>query len=193
MPLYLPQSFSSYKLLGIDPGLNFTGVAELTICYHTGKILSIEAYTLANDRLSDYTGLDHDTISERTVKLYKLKLALRYILQRVNPSRIACEAPFYNRLRPMAFGTLLEVVNVLYSAVLEYNSNIPFTTIAPMSVKKFVSAKMVKNDTEKGKLAVKDAIKSIPEIMDVLLTNIDLLSEHAIDAIAIGYTLTKTE
>ncbi len=193
MPLHIPDRYTTYRVMGIDPGLNFTGVASLDVSYVTRKILNIEAFTLANDRLADYTGLDHDTIAERTVKLYKLKQALQYTLERYNPSFIACEAPFYNRLRPMAFGALLEVVSVLHSAVLEYNSNIGFITVAPMSVKKVIGARMVKNDTEKGKLVVKEAIKNTPEIMDVLQGNIDTLSEHAIDAIAIGFTLINSD
>lgn len=192
MPLYVPDHLRTYRMMSIDPGLSNTGVATFDIDFATGKILSIEAFTLTNNKLVDETGMDDEVHMERAIKLMKLKQALQYVLMHTAPVDVACEAPFYNPLMPMAYGVLVEVVNNLFSAVLEYNANIRFTQYPPMTVKKAVGAKAAKKDTEKGKNMVKEALLQIPEIMTVLVTDIELLSEHAIDAIAVGYTHIKS-
>lgn len=193
MAIVIPLEYGTYRLIGIDPGLNYTGIAIYDIDYVTGKILRIEAFTLNNDRLIDDTGFDLEFIPERSVKLYKLKYAIQTVLRDHNPSHVVCEAPFYNRFMPMAYGALMEVVCLINSAVLEWNSNIGFHTVPPLSVKKMIGTKAVKNDTLKGKDLVKTAVSIVKEIMDVLVTPLHTLSEHAIDAIAVGYTLINKE
>lgn len=189
MPLNLPEQYVTYRVVGIDPGLLNLGFAIFHINYLTGRIEKVEAFTLVNDKLPNYTGLDIEIVPERTIKLFKLKAAIRWALNVYGPSYVVCEAPFYNRFMPMAYGALLEVVSTIHSAVLEWNPNIGFHTVAPLLVKKLVGTKAVKNDTLKGKELVKSGVKAIPEIMNVLETPIDTLSEHAIDAIAVCYTL----
>lgn len=188
MPIMLPQGYYNYRAVGIDPGLNNTGVSVLQIDAYHNRIVGIEAFTLINDRLLDRTGLEEHTHSDRLIKLYKLKQALRTALGYIDPVWIACEAPFYNRFRPTAYAPLVEVVGMLNAASLEYNPNIGFTLYSPLTVKKTVGAKSIKNDTEKGKIEVKQAIAMIPEIMSVLKTPLSTLSEHAVDSIAVGYT-----
>lgn len=193
MPLQIPAHYRTYRLMGIDPGLNFTGISIFDMCYDTGKILKVEAFTLVNSKLPDYTGFDEEAVEERTLKLYKLKGAVQWSLSMYGPSYTVCEAPFYNRLMPTAFGPLTEVVSIIHSAVLTWNPNIGFHTVPPLSVKKLIGTKAVKNDTIKGKEAVKLAVMAIPEIMSVLITPIESLSEHAIDAIAVCYTLINNK
>lgn len=191
MKLMVPETFSTYRVMGIDPGLGNLGVSFMNVDSYTHQILTVEAYTLVNDKMPDYSGLEEDIYSARTVKLYKLKYALMQLLHIYQPSIVACEAPFFNRLRPMAYGALLELVSCLHATVIDYNRNLGFISLPPLTVKKFIGAKSIKNDTDKGKSVVKEAIRLIPEIMNVLTQDIDTLSEHAIDAIGVGYTLIK--
>lgn len=193
MPLHIPEQYSTYRLMGLDPGLNNTGVSIYDISYQTGEILRIEAFTLANDKLPNHTGIDEDFATERTIKLYKLKSALLWSLSHYNPAYVVSEAPFYSPLMPMAFGALTEVVCIIHSSILAWNPNIGFHTVPPLLVKKLVGTKAVKNDTVKGKELVKQGVMNIPEIMNVLVTPIETLSEHAIDAIAVGYTLIHSK
>lgn len=193
MPLIIPDHYRTYRIMGIDPGLNNTGVSTFDVEAGTDRIVAISAFTLINDKLVNHTGLDEETHTERYIKLYKLKHALQMALAYTGPCWVACEAPFYNRLRPTAYAPLVEVVNQLYAALIEFNPNIGFTLFPPLTVKKIVGARSIKNDTEKGKIEVKDAIQRVPEIMSVLQTPIQTLSEHAIDSIAVGYTWVKNK
>lgn len=188
MPIFVPDQYANYKIFGIDPGLSNAGVSIYTLDGYTGQILNIEALTLINDRLKDPCEVDFESHSERTYKLLRLKQAFIELLNYHRPACVSCEAPFYNRLRPMAYGALVEVVSYIYSAVLEYNGNIRFETFPPMTVKKFIGAKAIKNNTVKGKIEVSDAVSNNPEIMSVLTVPLADLSEHAIDAVAVGYT-----
>lgn len=187
MRLVPPEVFQAYRTLSIDPGLNAAGVAIYDIINATGAIAKIEAHTLDNNRLIDHTGLDDELITERVIKLSKMKEAFIDFLSHINPAEVVCEAPFYNRLTPTAYAPLVEVVNNFHRAVLEFNPNITFTTLSPLTVKSKVGAKSIKNDTDKGKHEMRRAIMAIPEIMGTLKTPIELMSQHAVDAVAVGY------
>lgn len=191
MPLQVPEHFLRYYILAIDPSINNVGIAILEIDYLTGEILSIVAFTVITNKLTDQSGLDEDYHSERAIKLMKLRQVVTNFLEHVNPVEVACESPFFNRFSPMAYGSLTEVVGIIYTAILDHNVNTKFTTIPPLSAKKAVGARSVKNDTEKGKFEVRQAIMNNPEIMKALKDDINFLSEHALDAIAVGYTLVK--
>lgn len=191
MYLKVPQSYSAYRVLGIDPGLNHTGVSILDVDSTTHVVCAAVAFTLTNDKLVNESGLDWESHSERMIKIYKLRHALAHILSDYRPSIVGCEAPFYNRLRPMAYGALVEVVSHLQQTIIDHNPNIRHVLLAPMTVKKEIGAKAVKNDTVQGKSIVKAAVQLNAELMGALQVPLVSLSEHAIDALAVAYTVLK--
>lgn len=184
MPITLPYNYTDYNIISVDPGLNNFGVCIININDNTVK--SIKAFTLKNDSLKDNVNLLNENNTERIVKLYKLKNTFLNILQHHNPILVISESPFFNPTRPSAFSSLTQVIQIIQMVCYEHNNNISFNTIEPLLVKKTVNAGMTSN-----KLNVKDAIKNITVIMNSLLNNIELLDEHSIDAIAIGYSFIK--
>jgi hypothetical protein len=84
----------------------------------------------------------------------------------------------------MAYASLLELVRAVQIAINQTNPNILFSTIPPLLVKKTVRAM---NDI-KNKSNMTICVSNIPEIMSVLGQDLYNLDEHAVDAIAIGYT-----
>ena len=186
MSLYIPESYRSTRMVCFDPGLNTTGVSVYDIDSRTKEVLSIYAYTIYTDRTRDATGLDTEILTERSHKLYKLCGAIQHTLAEYNPSIVGSEAPFYNRLMPMAFVSLSEVVSMLRHTTLQYNYNIPFYLVEPQLVKKGVGVA-----GKKGKQVVMDAICGVPEIMRALTVPVEGLDEHAIDAIAVGWSMLK--
>lgn len=187
MSLMVPEHFKIYKIVGIDPGLNNLGVAIFDLDYSTRSIVKIEAFTLVNDKLIDDTGLDEESYSERAIKLYKLRNTLHTVMTNIKPCMVACESPFYSSFRPTAYAALVEVIRIIQLAIMDYNNNIPFYTVEPLLVKKNVGAGMTK-----GKLDVKNAVMNKPELINVLVNDINTLDEHSIDAIAVGYTFLRT-
>lgn len=186
MSIVTPDTFQRYRILSIDPGLNNTGCSIYEIEHSQSGILNIQSFTLQNDKLKNNIPLDLEFYPERMVKLYKLKQALTEVIMHYQPALVVCESPFYNRFRPMAYGALLEVLSIIQSSLLSFNINIPFYTVEPLLIKKTVGAGMMK-----GKLDVKEAVRRIPSIMNVLQNSLDDLDEHAIDSIAVGYTFLK--
>lgn len=169
-----------------DPGLNTTGVSVFDIDSRTMQVSGISAYTIYNDKLGDATGLDPDLLTERTFKLYKLCLGIQNAINYYQPNLVGCEAPFYNRLMPMAFVSLSEVVSMIRHTVLQYNYNIPFYLVEPQKVKQGIGVA-----GKKGKQVVMEAISRVPEIMSVLNVPLESLDEHAVDAIAVGWSMLK--
>lgn len=186
MPLVIPEWYERFKMVAIDPGVNTTGVSVFDIETRTGKILNIEAQTLTNSKLANMTGLDPDIVPERTIKLFKLRDAIVYILNFVRPTVVACEAPFYNSLMPMAYGSLMEVTGMVHQSVLAYNSNTPFHLLAPQLVKKSLGVA-----GKKGKEVVMEAVKNRPDLIQVLSTPLETLDEHSIDSIGVGDALLR--
>lgn len=187
MSLVIPDRYSLYRIISIDPGLTNTGIAIFDIDLVVRQVKSIEAMTIKVEQLRNTTGLDDERFSERLIKLYKLKQTIFELVARLQPQSIACESPFYNRLRPMAYGSLLETLTYIHAAVIEYNPNIFFKTVEPLLVKKSIGAGFMK-----GKIDVRHCIENNPEIMSVLQSDIDTLDEHALDAIGVGIALLKT-
>jgi len=192
MPLIVPDHFNTYTVMGIDPGLSNTGVATFELTYGTDEIVKIEAFTLVNDKLLDLSGVDDETHLERTVKLFKLKQAFLYVLANTNPAIIASESPFFNKKFPGAYAPLVEVMNVLLMSIVEWNNNVKYYTFAPSTTKQAIGARPVKNNTEEQKKEIQRAILAYPNLLNVLVTPVEQLSQHAFDAIAAGITLIQS-
>ena len=188
MTLYIPDLYKEVRLLCFDPGLNTTGMSVFEVCGRTKQIRSIHSSTIYTERMRDYTGLDDEIVAERTLKLYKLLTTVQQALAFYSdkPLIVGCEAPFYNARMPMAFVSLSEVVNTFRNAVIQFNCNIPFIVVEPQLVKKGVGVA-----GKLGKEVVMDAVRGIPEIMGALVTPLETLDEHAIDAIAVGWSLLR--
>lgn len=186
MPIVAPKSYDSFNIIGIDPSVNNFGISIYSIDYLSRKINSIEAFTLKNQRLYDNSTLDEDLYSDRNIKIYKLKNHFINILANINPSLVICESPFYNPSMPNAYASLVQIIQTIQFACLEYNNNIYFSTIEPLLVKKTIGAGMTT-----GKIDVKDSVLRNELIMSKIINNVIELDEHSIDAIAIAYSFLK--
>jgi len=184
--LILPNNYTPFNIMAVDPGLNNTGISIYTLNCNDRSIIAIDAFTLKNDKLNDNSGLDSDVHLDRIIKSYKLKNHLINVLHYVKPLIVICESPFYNHFRPSAYASLLQIIQFIQTTVIEYNPNVIFHTLEPLLIKKIIGAGMVT-----GKIDVKKAVTSRGDIMDKLICNIELLDEHSIDAIAIGYSFLK--
>lgn len=189
MPLHLPDSFYNFRLMGIDPGMNTTGISIYDISRPPGelpRVQHIHAATLFNHKLGLYNEYDPEVSDERTGKLLKLRYELSRWLSWHQPVAVGCEAPFYNSLMPMAYGSLLSLVNALQYATWEHNPNIPFIMVEPQLVKKSIGVA-----GQKGKEVVREGLSRVPELTSVMNPGLDVLDEHAIDAVVVTHCLMK--
>lgn len=167
-------------ILSIDPGINNTGLAVLD---NTSQFTVIETVLVKNARkFTDDEKLLEKEYGTRAVKVEAILKTVRELLCKYNIETIAIEAPFYNALTPVAYGSLLEVIFAIKYDIVVKGKYI-FKLIEPLLVKKMF--------TNKG-MAAKDLIKEFLKIKKedgsiLIAFDIDTLSEHEIDAIAVGF------
>lgn len=183
MPLVPNLGELPINLLCIDPGLNNIGIANMVVQYGSGSILSIEAYTVKPEQHINNLNLIW-YLDERSMKLVVLRNLIINIMSTRQVDMIICEAPFFYAGKPAAFKALVEVITTLKLAAADTNILVPFLQLEPLMVKRIVKSL---NIHEKD--STKDALKVLG--LDRYI-NLDVLDEHSIDAISIGYAFLKS-
>lgn len=173
-------------MVAIDPGLNNIGIALYSFDLRPVRIRSIEAFTIKSDRVPDHIELDADTNAADYLKRLRMVRAVIHTVKRFNPSLVVSESPFFNHRTPGSFATLTLVMNDIFRECHVYDPNIGIASLAPLLVKQTLGVA-----GQKGKDVVKEALVSFSEIMEPLQTAIEVMDEHAIDAVAVGYTYFK--
>ena len=170
------------RLIGIDPGTNTLGVAELSFDVETLQILNITAVTLvAAKQTRDFwsNGIHGD----RFGRINWLEDELTEIFHISDPFQIAVESPFFNRMRPNAFEPLIQIKFAIQRAVYHFTAWKQLYEIDPPTVKKSVGAKgNADKDTMKLAVIAYLELHGIPYTGPVPINELD---EHSIDAIAV--------
>ena len=104
----------------------------------------------------------------------------QYVLEFYKPLSVVCETPFFNMQRPSAAGPLYELLTTLEQTLFEWDKEKPLYKVEPKTVKKAVGASANAKKDE-----VRSALSKVKELQCACL---DFLDEHAIDAIAVGYS-----
>ena len=170
--------------MGIDPGTNNTGISILKYDYETRDIGSVDALTIDGSKTYDIASEDlMYSHGDRFHRIYSIAAVAQRLMKHHEPLEIACESPFYHRLHPGSFAPLLEVVYAMRMAAIRFNPHVRFITYEPLLVKKTLSGKAFAD-----KHQMKEALKNNETISSKLITPLEEMTEHAIDAIGIAYT-----
>ena len=168
--------------ISADPGVANFGISVIDPSDHF-KV--IETFLVKNARkFTDDEKVVEAIYGGRTVKVLSITAKLEELLDKYpEVNSIVLEAPFYNALTPVAYGSLLEVIMAIkYTIVLK--RNILFKLIEPLLVKKFFSNKpMASKEIMRQFLISRKADGTVD-----LSVEVESLSEHEIDAIAVGFT-----
>jgi len=165
-------------IMGIDPGAGNTGIAVYTIDDKTFDILKIENI-LINLTKSKYDIDNDNLLFQRLNRLYKICIK---IFSNYDVFWIGIESAFLNRLRPAAYAPVVTSIYSIKKAFIDTYNTSNIVEYPPMMVKHIVA--------EYGGATKDDmymAVKGIKEINDLI--DIDIISEHEVDALAMGYTL----
>lgn len=168
-------------LLGIDPGVNNCGLAVVDTSH---KFKVVTTYNVKNARkFTDAEKLLEQAYNARVVKVEAIVSKIVAILEEYQQiSCVAIEAPFYNHLTPQAYGSLLEVISAVKYKIL-IPRQMPYRMLEPMLVKKVFAHKgMAKKEVMKQFLADRIASGEIE-----LHTDLETLTEHEIDAVAVVF------
>jgi Holliday junction resolvasome RuvABC endonuclease subunit len=183
--LTMPENAgSAVTILGIDPGSTSLGLAVIRFsAVFPHEIISSNAGTVRADRLIPKECWLSDVFGERQSRLDVIENEIYKAICEEQPIQVACESPFYNRLRPNAYGVLMEVICRVRRAVFRYNWWTGLFMIDPPTVKKSVGAK-----GNAGKDDVKAAVMKLKGILKYEGdTPFELLDEHSLDAYAVAY------
>ena len=168
-------------ILSIDPGINNCGLSVLDL---DSEFVVKETWLVKNARkFTDEEKVVETKFGNRTVKVLAIHNKIKEILATYpDITDVIIEAPFYNALTPMAYGSLLEVI-----------FSIKYLVIIPNDlVMKLVEPLLVKKLFARQHMASKEVIKQFlfkkRDEGEIKITKeIEPLSEHEIDSIAIGY------
>lgn len=177
--------FDYTRICCVDPGTDTLGIAYLDIDYNVRRIKVHDVKTItASIRMRQLDQLREEQ-GNRYINVLVLQDYVYRSLLTMRPHVFIAEAPYSGRFAT-AFAALVECHLRLRDALYQYDPAMPYYSIDPKSVKKFVGAKVHK--------ATKDDMKlSVMKLTDIDWNGFDpkKLDEHSIDAIAVGYYKAK--
>lgn len=172
-------------ILSIDPGVNNCG---MVVADTTGTFEVKHAICVKNAR--KFTPVEKEVEKEfntRVVKVQHILDSLNVLLDTYpDVESIAIESPFYSALTPLAYGSLMEVISAI-----KYNILVPrklkFRMIEPLLIKRmFINSRMTKGMTKKEVMR-EFLVTKIKDGHIIYTGDVDALSEHEVDAVAIGF------
>ena len=167
-------------ILSIDPGLNNCG---LCVCEKIDYYHVLYSDTIKNNRkFNDEEKIIEEKYNSKTVKVLAILKEIEKVLTFYSIDLVVIEAPFFNSLSPMAYSSLLEVCHAIkYKIIIPNNKTLLF--MEPLLIKKLFTEKAQAN-----KLLMKEFLKKKKEFHEIVLPkDSSQLTEHEIDAIAIGF------
>jgi len=162
-----------FNIVGIDPGTNYAGYVTFTLDDNF-NIVHIEPFLI-----NLYDNIPTYYTTSVFKRLLYLDIIVRDRFYRDQPIQLAIEAGFINRFRPQAYGPIANAIYVIENAYRDITCTSSIFEYPPKTVK----AKLSTGNADKHD--VYTAVSSIPELSKYLYPNI---SEHEVDAMAIGYT-----
>lgn len=177
-------------LLSIDPGINNCGLAVID---YESDFTVLESFNVNNTRR--FTPEEKALEKIFGLRVVKVNFILHHVwrLLKAYPDidHVAIEAPFYSALTPLAYGSLLEVISAIKYTIL-VPEGIPYSMTEPLLVKRmFINVKLNKDMKKKEAMRL-FLTKKVMEGDILLNVEPETLSEHEIDAIAVGYTRAIT-
>src|ERR1022692_310682 len=106
-----------FNLIGIDPGTHNLGVAIMSVDIRTSVIVSTTAFTLVANKMLPKDSWVAETHGDRYARIVILEQGLYNIFVEYQPLQICSESPFFNMLRPQAYGALVEILSAIRRAV----------------------------------------------------------------------------
>lgn len=175
-------------ICGIDPGTECLGLSSIEFDVATRSIVKISANTLVSSRSHHYSSRIEELHGAQFARMQAHYETLRLFFMRTEPIAVACESPFYFKLRPGAYGPLSETMQAIKRSLFDSQPNTPFFVYPPSTVKKAVSA-----GAHCGKDEMRVALLKHSLVVKYYDGDISLLDEHSLDAIAVAITFFNTQ
>lgn len=160
------------KIIGIDPG-NHLGLAilhinpiNMVIEYIDTRTITLETYSLSKDL---------------NFRLLLLQNIITDIYYNIKPNCVAMEAAFLNSRYPKAVVQLSQYTGLIECTFNSVDPTLPIIKYPPMYVKSIAGGT---GKADKSDMAT--AVTNNKELSSLI--NIEIMTEHEIDAVCIAYT-----
>ena len=176
-------------LLSIDPGVNHCGVA---VSSFDGSGMRVHHCDCINNTRK-FTPEQKDIESRYETRAAKVWMVHEHVTALLDAysaiDHVTVEAPFYNPRTPAAYGSLLEVISALkYHVVIPRGLRFSYTE--PLLVKRmFIGEKVTREMTRKEVMLrfLHTRLEQGNIVYPGLAQRDKPLTEHEVDAIAVGY------
>lgn len=172
----------TYRGLSLDPGGNLgVTIFEMDVRHTKMKVLHTETIDLNREVSNNYPLLE-ESCGKRFARAFALRKVVLQILKHWQVDVLVHESAFFQKFRLLAGAVLTEYLVYIRFAALEYDPCLLVQPYSPMEVKRSVGAKKLNSDKD----LIKKALPALKDL-DFGEVDLDLLDEHGIDSIAIGY------
>lgn len=173
------------RVLGIDPGMRFTGFSFLSYDRAKGKTTVNEYGTFCADALTKKENGKELKIYGNIITLETYEREFNKLFEKYKPQFVVSESAFYNPKMPNAFLSLSLCINTM-KRVLRTHGQVLYT-VAPKEAKQCVATGIA------DKVAVQDGIHKHDDLIikHTKANPIEKMVEHEADSCAIGYTFIK--
>ncbi len=170
------------RAVSIDPGSRFCGACAYEFNTGLDTMRVLDAYTLRMHRIHRARTLSMDLDEPPTVeRLRELEDALYRFFDAWKPGLVSCESAYFKQ-QPKPYEILTLCIGATRTALRRYDDHQRLHLIEPSVAKNDVGVKGGANDKD----LTRAALQRIPDLL--LPDNYLELTEHAVDAIAIGYS-----
>lgn len=175
----------AYIILGVDPGINRTGLSISHYHPDTDKLHVVSFFQLEAAALAKKEMKQESKQFGNVVSLFLYEREFENIMNTYTPNFVACEDAFYCSKFPTAYLSLKLCITSIQRVLFKFNQIL--FKIPPKMAKQAVSTGTA------DKLAVQEAIQHLPDLIlkDTKQNPLDKITEHEADSIAIAYAFKK--
>lgn len=171
------------RIMSIDPGAANMGVSIMDYNPYRNHFTSRLVHTINFEAVAvmlygHYRAFQPD----RQLRMMSIQHAIGRYLSAWTPDVIVSEAPFM-RDKVQAFASLTECIAHIKTAAFNYSPLLEVVTIDPPTVKRSVGVPGNSGD----KTLMHSAVLKLPNLTNSTGMDFQLLDEHSVDSIAVGY------
>lgn len=186
---YTAELKEHLRIVAFDPGTSTLGISVLDADIENKRIYLLHATTINAARYLR-PSYESELFGNRQTRITHLQEFIARVFEVYRPDLVVSEDTYMGRFAD-AFESLTELLSAIRTTLYAYNSHTRLIMIETSVAKSTVGAPTSKKAVKVGTL--KEAVQHAVFRLDDLLWTIDkhTLDEHAVDAVAVGYTLAK--
>lgn len=176
------------RFIAIDPGSRTLGLAVLEYDFETNTLTVLFTRCLSLDEGMSHLQYMVDLVGTRRARLYLIHRFLTEQIREWCPGFVIMETPYMGSFAQV-FKVLVEIEQTIGAIVSDFGNGIALLKIDPSTVKKTIGVSGKSGD----KSLMLAAVKGLSNLVLKEGIDLDLITEHEVDAIAVGHYICVAE